>query len=78
MFADTDLFVSATAEGVKDDLVLRSVAAPRSFQFPLTLPAGVTPHVLEDGSVSLVGRDGVLVGSVRAPFMFDSSWNPIR
>jgi hypothetical protein len=54
VFPDTDLYVSATADGVKDELVLASPAAPTSFVFPLDLPEGVTPQARDDGSVELV------------------------
>mgnify|MGYP007079333334 CR=1 FL=1 len=76
VFPDTDLFVSATPEGVKDELVLASPAAPTSFTFPLDLPAGVTPQARDDGSVELVDARGTTVAVVQPGFMYDSSVDP--
>ncbi len=76
VFEDVDLYLGATAEGIKDDLVLRSPSARTAFEFPLIVPQGVTPVPSDDGGVRLVDAGGDVVASVRPGFMYDSSVDP--
>ncbi|HEU5110217.1 MAG TPA: DNRLRE domain-containing protein, partial [Micromonosporaceae bacterium] len=76
--AQADLRLTATDVGVKEEIVLRSAAAPSSWLFPLVLQ-GVKP-ALEEASGSVVFTDGA--GAVRAAvppgFMVDANVHPRR
>jgi hypothetical protein len=68
-----DLTLTATAGGVKDDLVLGSAAAPTSYTYPLRL-AGVTPrYVAGSGNVEFVDAAGAVALVIPAGSMMDSN-----
>jgi YD repeat-containing protein len=65
--------LSATGEGLKEQLVLGSAKAPTSWSFPLRL-SGVTPSLNEgSGAVEFTGADGTVVAVIPPGFMVDSS-----
>ena len=74
---DADVELSAAAEGLKEVIVLKSAAAPRSWTFPLRL-VGVTP-VLDPGSGSVLFKDGkgVVKAVIPPGFMEDSAVDPV-
>lgn len=65
-----DLQVGSTPNGLKDIITLKSVDAPTTWTFPLTLE-GLTAKVV-DGQVQLTDSDGELRGLVPAGWMKDS------
>lgn len=72
---DTDLRLTSQASGLKEEIVLKSPAAPTTFVFPLSLQ-GLTATVDERGNV--VYRDASGAERARTPkgFMVDSSGDP--
>ncbi|MEJ7791974.1 MAG: DNRLRE domain-containing protein [Gaiellaceae bacterium] len=69
-----DVAYSATAEGVKEALVLQSAAAPSSFVFTLRTSAGLQPRLAaRGGAVELVDGSGQVVLRLASPFMVDSA-----
>ena len=71
---DTDVVLYSTPIGVKEEIVLHSAQAPRSFRFPLTLD-GLTPK-LHNGQVLLLDRRLWPQAVIPAGFMRDSSVHP--
>lgn len=64
-----DLQIGSTPNGLKDIIILKSVDAPTTWTFPLTLE-GLTAKVV-DGQVQLTDSDGELRGLVPAGWMKD-------
>jgi hypothetical protein len=74
--AATSLVLQALADGgVKESLVLASPAAPRSWDFPLSL-TGLTPRLSAAGTVELVDAAGTVAAEIPHGFMEDSAWSP--
>ncbi|HEY9472298.1 MAG TPA: DUF6531 domain-containing protein, partial [Mycobacteriales bacterium] len=69
-----DVRVQTHGGGVKETLVLRSPAAPRSFLFPLRL-TGLSARIV-NGQVVLADSSGVARATFPAGFMTDSSDDP--
>jgi RHS repeat-associated protein len=69
----TDLRLTAQAEGVKEDLVLRDVSAPNSFRYSLTTSAGLTPRLNDRGGVDFIDSAGQKRFAFAAPYMYDAS-----
>lgn len=67
---DTDVTVTALADGVKEDLQLNSVDAPSRFAFDLTLPAKASARLTAHGSVA-IATAGDEDFQIAAPFMVD-------
>ena len=61
--------------GVKESLVLRTLAAPREFDFPLDLH-GVTAHQSMDGSISFLDGLARPVARIPAGYMEDANVSP--
>ena len=76
---DADLELSATANGVKEDLVLRSASAPTSWLFPLRV-VGVTPSMDEaSGSIRFIDdKTGQARATIPPGYMVDSNIHPRR
>ena len=72
---DTDLRLTPTPAGVKEDVVLRSAAAASSWTFPLTL-RGLTAASAADGAIGLVDGAGKTVGTIPAGYAYDSTVDP--
>jgi RHS repeat-associated protein len=53
VFRDTDFAMAPLAAGAEQWLQLRSPAAPQRFRFSLTLPAGASAHLQNDGGVRI-------------------------
>jgi RHS repeat-associated protein len=68
---------TALAEGVKEELVLQSRAAPSVFRFLLIPGPGLAPR-LRQGEVELTDTAGTPKLAFRPPFMVDSSRGPNR
>ncbi|MEO6088626.1 MAG: RHS repeat-associated core domain-containing protein [Umezawaea sp.] len=71
-----DLTLSATADGVKEDLLLASARTPTSYAFTLK-PRGAKPRLADSGAVELVDGDQV-VAVIPPGFMQDSASTPQR
>jgi hypothetical protein len=76
---DSDIELSATATGIKEDIVLHSASAPTSWLFPLRTK-GVTPAWdAASGSVRFVDvRTGQVRATIPPGFMVDSNIHPRR
>ncbi len=68
---DADLTLAASADGLKETIVLRSAKAPSSFTFPLQLK-GITA-TLDNGQIALTDADGTVRGTIPAGFMTDAA-----
>ena len=72
---EADLELSAIASGVKEEIVLRSAAAPTSWLFPLST-SGATPVWDEASkSVRFIDRRGNIAAVIPPGFMTDSSFD---
>ncbi len=67
-----DARVTATPEGVKEDLVLAGPTATRTFAYAVTT-AGLTPQLRGDGSVVLLDVDGAEAMTVPAAWAEDAA-----
>ncbi|WP_206067675.1 LamG-like jellyroll fold domain-containing protein [Nonomuraea composti] len=74
VWPDTDLKIEAGPGGVKETIVLRSAAAPRTFVFPLSL-RGLTARITA-GQVEFVDEAGQVRAGVPAGFMTDAAATP--
>jgi RHS repeat-associated protein len=70
----TDLRLEAVSGGVKETLVLRSPAAPRTFRFPLRL-GGLTPKLVS-GQVAFVDQSGTVRAQLPSGYLTDSATGP--
>ncbi|MCW6006390.1 DNRLRE domain-containing protein [Micromonospora sp. CPCC 205371] len=69
---DTDVVLTATATGWKEDLVLRSAAAPAVYEFDLNV-RGLTPTLdRATGDIGLSDRDGKVRAVIPAGWMRDA------
>jgi RHS repeat-associated protein len=59
------------ANGLKETINLRDSSAPASYHFKLEASAGVTPTLLEDGSVEFRDGDEEVVAEMPPPMMID-------
>lgn len=66
----TDITVTTLADGVKEDLTLKSSAAPTKFVFDLTVPEAATARLTKNGGVAIDLR-GDEDFEVAPPFMLD-------
>ncbi|CNG70282.1 Cell wall-associated polypeptide CWBP200 [Mycobacterium tuberculosis] len=74
--ADADLQLTVLDGGsVKEQIILRSPAAPAEWEFPLRAE-GLTPRLAADGSVELVDAAGQVAGRIPHGFMADSKVDP--
>lgn len=72
----SDLVVTATSDGLKDELILKSAQAPTRYLFPLKLK-GLTPELPEgSGRVNLKDAAGEVRASIPPGFMYDSVPDP--
>nr|MDT0664372.1 DNRLRE domain-containing protein [Micromonospora sp. DSM 115978] len=69
--ADADLELYPTADGLKEIIVLRSVDAPTSWTFPLSLD-GLTASMDKAGQVELVDRSGEVRAIIPHGWMEDA------
>jgi RHS repeat-associated protein len=74
--SDADIELSATGEGLKELIVLRSAATPRSWLFPLRT-VGVEPLLDQaSGAVWFVDRQERVVAQIPPGWMVDSKVDP--
>ncbi|MEW1721105.1 LamG-like jellyroll fold domain-containing protein [Streptomyces sp. NPDC093109] len=72
---DTDLELISLAEGLKENLVLRSADAGNSWLFPLKLQ-GLTPRLTDAGGVEFTDADGRITATMPPAYMADSKVDP--
>ena len=73
---DTNLTVTPTGIGLKEDIVLTSAKAGNSWTFPLTLK-GLTPKLdSATGSVDLLDSTGTVREQIPAAYAYDSKVDP--
>jgi RHS repeat-associated protein len=69
----TDVRLSALADRVKEDLILRSRSAPSTFRYSLQTSTGLSARLNRRGEIDFVDWAGRKRFSFAAPFMYDSS-----
>lgn len=69
-----DLVLTATGNGLKDELVLKSADAPTTWVFPLRL-VGLTPELVGNG-IELRDAEGQVRASIPPGFMYDATPDP--
>ncbi len=74
--SEASVELSTLPSGVKENIVIPSLPAPSRFRFELTASAGVTPTLLDHGSIEFRDADDDLVAELPAPFMYDNSGTP--
>ena len=67
---DADMRLTASPEGVKNDIILKAPGHPASFSFPVTL-TGCTAKA--EGNTLVYYRDGDIIAHVPAPWMEDAN-----
>ena len=60
-------------EGVKETVELQGPSSPARIDYELTAAPGITPELLEDGSIVFLGEDGKAVAVMPAPTVSDAS-----
>lgn len=72
-----DIEIASLAEGVREDLILTSVAAPRRFVFPLSTE-GLNAQAVKGGAVVYTDASGKVVGHTPKAWMFDGAGDSPR
>ncbi|MGW5658681.1 LamG-like jellyroll fold domain-containing protein [Streptomyces sp. NPDC003758] len=73
---DTDLQLTSTSVGMRQELVLHSATAANSWTFPLQLK-GLTAELNKSGGVDLRDAQGKGVASIPSAYAFDSKINKV-
>jgi RHS repeat-associated protein len=68
-----DIEFSGLANGLKEAIELAGPSAPSTYHFKLQTSSGVSPTLLEDGSIEFRSEDGTFVAAMPAPFMVDDT-----
>jgi hypothetical protein len=71
-----DYAFSSTTAGYRDVITLQNLQAPATITENLSVTGGISLELQKDGSIGILGQQGVLVGSIPAPVASDSSINP--
>ncbi|MDP9421078.1 MAG: DNRLRE domain-containing protein [Actinomycetota bacterium] len=69
-----DISYTATAGGVKEDLVLAGPSSPSSFDFTVELSPGLSAVETKAGGISFVDAGGTERASFAPPFAYDASY----
>jgi RHS repeat-associated protein len=64
------------AHGVKEEIVLADSSQPRRYRFALDFSQGLTPNLLENGSIAVEDEEGDLFATIPAPTISDASGGP--
>ncbi len=70
-----DVSYTATARGVKEDLVLAGPASPSSFDFTVALSPGLSAVETDAGGISFLDAAGTERASFAAPFAYDAAYH---
>lgn len=62
---------------VRVQTVIDTPATPHEFAYPLTLPAGASLSLTDDGGVIAIDADGVFLARVRAPWARDAQGDKV-
>ncbi len=65
--------ISSLPNGLKENIELSDPSQPSAFRFELSASTGLTPSLVEDGSIAFLDANGKTVASLPAPVMSDSS-----
>lgn len=65
--------LSGLADGVKEEIVIANPSQPASFTFELDASSGLTPSLIEDGSLEFRDVENRLFATLPAPVVTDSS-----
>lgn len=68
---------TSMAGGLKENIVLADPSAPSTYRYALETSAGITPQLMQDGSIELRDSAEELVAVIPAPVMSDSSTPPV-
>jgi RHS repeat-associated protein len=69
----TSFDLSGLANGIKEAIEIPDASAPSSFSFDLSASNGLTPELLEDGSIEFKDTEGNMAFALPAPLIFDSA-----
>lgn len=72
----TSFELSSLPNGLKENIEIADPSEPTSFSFELDASAGVTPSVVEDGSVEFRGNDDKLIARMPAPTVAEDGGLP--
>ena len=64
------------ANGVKEEIVLADSSQPTRYSFAVEFSQGLTPNLLDDGSIAVEDSEGGLFATVPAPTISDASGAP--
>jgi len=67
----------ATAQGLQALIAIKDSSAAQCYEFRLVLPAGATPSVQPDGSVTILDATGVNLGHFDSPWARDADDMPV-
>jgi RHS repeat-associated protein len=73
---DTSFELSGLANGIKEAIEIPGASAPSSFSFDLNASNGLTPELLEDGSIEFTDTERHTAFALPAPLIFDSATPP--
>jgi RHS repeat-associated protein len=65
--------LSTLADGIKEDILIPGPSAPSTFHFELTASSGLTPELMEDGSVAFDDDAGKTIATLPGPTVSDAS-----
>lgn len=68
-----DFEFSNLADGLKEEIVIAGPSQPSTFRFDLDASKGLTPKLIEDGSIQFRDASGQSVVTLPAPVMSDSA-----
>ena len=68
--------LTSLANGFKEDIVLADPSEPRVFRFALEMSEGLSPKLLEDGSIEFRDTSDRSLATIPAPVLLDSSPEP--
>jgi len=74
---DLSFELHSVAAGVKEDIVLADASQPSRYRFELKTSAGLTPYLLEDGSIEVRDSEGARFATLPAPTVADNSGETI-
>jgi RHS repeat-associated protein len=73
----TDLAYVSESKGVREIATLKDSNAPSALRYSLSLPAGLSPHQLADGSIALADAQGTTWYTIPAPVAYRPAGGPL-
>ncbi len=71
-WSNTDLLLTTTPQGVKEDLILKNENAPLEFAYGVALE-GLVPRLASDGGIEYIDADDEVQMYIPAPVIFDAN-----